>query len=184
MKYYFFLPLLFALSSCSKDNSNKIIPPKTSCTVQNQGIFVSDQPKPFGASNKVKTFKIDSVVLKENRLTLWFTQDGSNERLKASLKRYDNGIFQSGEYYFVDSSTVTPQSSFDGLGNPVVFFDIKSLNSPQNAYFLYDLFPVCISNENGKFGIFIDGMKVADTRTGNSSEFLTFSLESNQIIVR
>jgi hypothetical protein len=115
---------------------------------------------------------------------LWFTEDGSNEKLIATLRRYDNGTFQSGKYYFLDSANNNYQPPYSSMSYPVVFFNVKSLNSAQNAYYLYDQYEVCISNENGKFGILIDGMKVADTRTGNPSQFLTFSLENNQIKTR
>lgn len=185
MRNYIFAFIVLLYSSCSKNNSNSTsTQTMTPCTIANQGIFVSSQPSPNGANSKVNTFKIDSVVLKSNKFTLWFTEDGSNEKLKATLRRYDNNNFQSGKYYFLDSANTNYQAPYTSSTYPVVFFEVKSLNSSQNAFYLYDQYEVCVSNENGKFGILIDGMKVADTRTGNPSEFLTFSLENNQIISR
>jgi hypothetical protein len=182
MKNYILILAAAVITSCGKNDSNN--QSMTPCTISNLGIFVSSQPSPGGASSKINTFKMDSVVLQANKFTLWFTEDGSNEKLIATLRRYDNGTFQSGKYYFLDSANNNYQPPYSSMSYPVVFFNVKSLNSAQNAYYLYDQYEVCISNENGKFGILIDGMKVADTRTGNPSQFLTYSLENNQIKTR
>jgi hypothetical protein len=184
MKFNVILFIAFALSGCSKNSTSKNSQSMTPCSVSNQGIYISSEPRPNGATSKINTFKIDSVVLKANQWTLWFTEDGSNEKLIATLKRYDNEIFQSGTYYFLDSANTNFQPPYTSMTYPVVFFEVKSLNNSQNAFYLYDQFEVCVSNENGKFGILIDGTKVADTRTGNSSVFLTFSLENNPILSR
>jgi len=184
MKKIFTLTLLLFLLGCDKDLTNTSTPTMTPCTITNQGIYISSQPSPNGASSKISTFKIDSVILKSNKFTLWFTEDGTNEKLIATLRRYDNSNFTSGKYYFLDATNTTLQPPYTSWSYPAALFEIKSLNSSQNAFYLYDQFEVCVSNENGKFGILIDGMKVADTRTGNSSEFLTFSLEDHQIITK
>jgi hypothetical protein len=96
MKNYIFILAALCLSSCIKNETNSTSHTMTPCTISNQGIFVSSQPSPNGASSKVNTFQIDSVVLKTNKFTLWFTEDGSNEKLIATLTRYDNGTIQSG----------------------------------------------------------------------------------------
>ncbi len=181
MKNYLYIPIAFFLSSCAKTNSSTQT--MTPCTIENKGIYISSQPSPNGASSKVNTFKIDSVVLNHNKFTLWFTEDGSNEKLRATLRRYDNGNFESGKYIFLDSANTNFQPPYSSMAYPVVFFEVKSLNNSKNAFVLYDQYEVCI-NENGNFGILIDGMKVADTRTGNPSQFLTFSLENNPILIR
>ena len=184
MKNYTFILIIFLLSSCGKNNTSFNSQPMTPCSISNQGIFVSSEHGLNRANSKINTFKIDSVVSKANKFTLWFTEDGTNEKLKATLRRHDNSIFQSGMYYFIDSASKNHEPPYTSMTYPVVFFEVKSLNNSQNAFYLYDQYEVCISNENGKFGILIDGMKVADSRTGNSSVFLTFSLENNQILSR
>ncbi|MCU0329201.1 MAG: hypothetical protein MUE53_09440 [Chitinophagales bacterium] len=182
------LIIIFTLSifmGCDKnDSTNTATQTMTPCTIENKGIYVSSQPKPNGAINKINTFKIDSVVLKENKFTLWFTEDGSKEKFRATLRRYDKSKFQSGLYYFLDSANQSFQPPYVSMSYPVVYFAIKSLNKSEDAYFLYDSYEVCVSNENGKFGILIDGIKVADTRSGEPSVFLTFSLDNTEFINR
>jgi hypothetical protein len=65
--------------------------------------------------------------------------------------------------------------------SPAVFFDVKSIGTTTNAFYLYEMYPACISNKDGKFGILIEGMKAADTRTGNPSVLLTVSLLNQEI---
>jgi hypothetical protein len=43
------------------------------CKIENKGIYISD------GTDKINTFKIDSVVLTANVFKLWFTEDGSNK---------------------------------------------------------------------------------------------------------
>lgn len=182
MKYTLLFILFALLAGCSKNSSNTGYENMVPCTIINQGIFVSSQPAPNGASSKINTFKIDSVQLKSNKFTLWFTEDGSNEKLMATLRRYDNKSFVSGTYYFLDSANTNYQGKYETMTYPVVFFELKSLSTAQSAFYLYDQYEVCVSNQNGKFGMLIDGMKVADTRTGNSFVFLTISLENSPIL--
>lgn len=183
MKKFLLLIITIAIYSCNKDNStnNQSLTP---CTITNKGIYISSQPNPDGANSKENTFKIDSVVLQNNKFTLWFTENGSNEKLKATLRRYDNANFKSGTHYFIDSANKNIQPPYTSLTHPVVFFEITTLNSSQSIFFLYDKYEVCVSVENDKFGILIDGIKVADARTGNPSLFLTFSFENIPIISR
>lgn len=183
MKYYFLFLLILILTACSKDNdsapTDEILTP---CTIYNEGIFTTPDPNPSSPSYSKNNFTIDSVVLTSNIFTLWFTEDASGEKMVATLKRYDHKDFRSGTYYFLDSTNTSFSSSYATLTYPAVFFDVKSVGSVTNAFYLYDKYVVCISNDDGKFGVFIDGMKIADTRSGNPSLFLTFSLENEDII--
>jgi hypothetical protein len=172
---------MFIVLSCQKDDTtynHTVMPP---CTISNKGIFLSSERNSNMANN---SYIVDSVVLKLNKYSIWFTENGTNEKFIATLKRYDNSKFLSGKYHSIDSASIDFKPPYNSIQYPVVFFEVKSLNNSQNYLYIYDKYDVCIDVENAKFGILIDGIKVADSRPGNSSRFLTFSIDKSQVINR
>jgi hypothetical protein len=158
---------------CQKENST-FQNSQNDCKIENKGIYISD------GTDKINTFKIDSVVLTANVFKLWFTEDGSNTKFIATLKRYDQKALTTGSYYILDSTNSNFGPPYNS-SSPAVFFDVKSIGTTTNAFYLYEMYPACISNKDGKFGILIEGMKAADTRTGNPSVLLTVSLLNQEI---
>lgn len=184
MRNYIFMLTMITILSCQKDDTTYNHSVMTPCTISNRGIFISSARNSNIANNNTYSYIVDSVVLKLNKYYIWITENGTNEKFIATLRRYDNSKFLSGKYYSIDSASIDFKPPYNSIQYPVVYFDIKSLNKNQNYLYLYDKYDICIDVENAKFGILIDGIKVADSRTGNPSLYLTFSIDKSPVINR
>lgn len=163
--------LLVLVSSCGKNNNENLEP----CIVSNQGIFFQSN-----AGNNYCT--IDSVILSNQKFSIWFSDNLSGQSYRSELFRHDGAVFKSGTYYFVTN----PNDNNPAFNYPAINFTVEELMGTQtaNSIFLFDKFPVCIQMEDSQseMGVLIEGMKVYNSSFGHN--FLTFSLEDQTFLAK